>query len=197
VPKATFTAADLAYLFESYLPLAELCEGRPETPDEVERLISQGRLPKPSYVLGDGTGLFPGDYFELVDQAGGVEPLESDFRARHAQAWAKEHAHLDAVDADWQAYLDGTYGICLREVTPEAIVRKSVLVSSLCELLMLARPRSRDWRDKVRDQVDELDRLERRFAPDYERAEWNERPPTRDLLVRFARHRYPSVFADG
>jgi hypothetical protein len=197
VPKARFTAADLAYLADNYVRLADLCEGRAETPVEVERLIARGQLPKPSYVLDDGTGLFPTEYFALPDEAGGVARLEGHFRARHVQAWATANAGSVTTDADWHAYLEGTHGVCLREVTPEAIVRKSMLVSSLCELLMLARPRSEDWREAVRDQVGELDRLERGFAPDYERAEWNERAPTRDLLVRFARRRYPSVFADG
>ena len=74
-------------------------------------------------------------------------------------------------------------------------MRKAVLVSSVCELLRLPRPRSSDWRSALGEQIDELDRLERGFAPDYDRADWNERPSTRDLLIRFARHRYPGAFA--
>lgn len=197
MPKARFTAGDLAYLSESYVPLGQLCEGRAETRDEVERMVSRGQLPKPSYVLDDGTGMFPADYFALVDDAGGVERLERHFRTRHREAWAKEHAQHGAADADWHAYLDGTHGICLREVTPETIVRKAGLVSSVCELLMLPSPLSGRWRSAVRGQVAELDRIEREFAPDYDRADWNERPPTRDLLIRFARHHFASAFADA
>jgi hypothetical protein len=43
--------------------------------------------------------------------------------------------------------------------------------------------------------VTELDELEREFAPDYDRAEWHDRPPTRDLLINEARRRFPEVFA--
>jgi hypothetical protein len=36
--------------------------------------------------------------------------------------------------------MDGVYGVCLQDVTPETIARKAKLVSSISELLMLARP---------------------------------------------------------
>jgi hypothetical protein len=190
-----FTPADLAYLNANYRTLAKLCEGRSETPAEIETSIAQRRLPRPSYVLDDGTGMFPHDYFRLVDEAGGVDRLAEHFLARYEAAALENRRPVDDHDNDWDAYLDGTYGICLRQVSPATIVRKGTLVSSLSELLMLPRPSSDEWRDRVREQVDELDQLESEFAPDYDRAEWNERPPTRDLLIRFARHHYPNVFA--
>jgi hypothetical protein len=44
--------------------------------------------------------------------------------------------------------------------------------------------------------VEELDGLERQFAPDYDRNERRfGRKPTRDLLIDAARERYPDVFA--
>jgi hypothetical protein len=49
---------------------------------------------------------------------------------------------------------------------------------------------------RLRAEVTELDQIERAFAPDYDRAaEWNDRPPTRDLLINVARERFPEVFA--
>ena len=80
-------------------------------------------------------------------------------------------------------------------MTPETIVRKARLVSSLCELLVLARPADPEWRERLRAEVDELDQLEREFSPDYDRNE--ERfgcKPTRDLLIAAARERYADVF---
>jgi hypothetical protein len=191
-----YTPADLAYLSTNYSTLESLCDGRAESPTEVEELIEQGHLPGPSYVLDDGTGMFPYDYFRLQDEAGGVGHLRGHFYGRHRAACLEQGRALDAADDDWDAYLDGTWGVCLHEVTPETIVRKAALVSSLCELLMLPRPRSAEWQQLLREQINELDALERDFAPDYERADWNDRPPTRDLLTRFARHRYPAVFAE-
>jgi hypothetical protein len=179
-----FTEADLAYLAANYVTLEELCEGRPESPEEVRALIAGRRLPQPSYTLPDGTGMFPTDYFRLVDEAAGVDGLREHFAARHGAADGRD------FDQDWQMYLDGIWGICLRDVTPETIVRKNALVTSLCELLVLARPRNPEWRRQLREQVDELDGLEREFSPDYDRSEQVDRPPTRDLIIAATRERY-------
>jgi hypothetical protein len=190
-----FTDADVAYITASYVTLEALCADRPESPDEIRALIDERRLPHPSYVLDDGRGMFPADYFRLVDKAGGVDKLSEHFAARHRAANLAQDADPDELAADWQAYLDGIYGICLNELTPEGIVRKSALVSSLCELLMLPRPRKVEWQRALREQIEELDALEREFAPDFDRSDDQERPPTRDLLIKAARGRFPDVFA--
>ena len=192
-----FTARDDAYIRRNYVTLDALCAQRSESPETIQALIDARRLPWPSYVLDDGTAMFPTDYFRLVDEAGGVDALPGHFAARHDAATLARWRAADELERDWQAYLDGTYGMCLREVTPEAIVRKTALVSSLCELLMLPRPGNTEWRRALRDQVDELDRLEREFAPDYDRGGEHDRPPTRDLLIDAARGRYPDVFVDA
>ncbi len=191
--EARFTAADVAYIRNNYVTLAELCAGRAESVADVEALIAAGHLPRPSYVRDDGTAMFPHDYFRLVDDAGGPAALPAHFAARHSAAVQANGAGDEFAD-DWAAYLDGTYGVCLREVTPETIVRKTVLVASLSELLRRPRARDGDWRRVVREQVDELDELEREFAPDYDRGSDRE-PPTRDRLIRAARERYPDLFA--
>jgi hypothetical protein len=183
------TEADLAYISANYRTLEDLCNGRPESPDDVRNLIEARRLPAPSYVLPDGTSMFPADYFRLVDEAGGPDGLREQFAARHRAADGKD------VDQDWEMYLDGIWGICLRDVVPETIVRKNTLVSSLCELLVLARPGEEDWRQALREQVDELDELERQFSPDFDRSAQMDRLPTRDLIINAARERYPEVFA--
>ena len=187
----TYTAADLDYINANYLTLEEICAGRSDTPDEVRALIEQGRLPRPSYVLDDGTGMFPADYFRFVDEAGEPDALQARFAERLAEAGGGEELALH-----WKTYMDGIYGVCLWDVTPETIARKAKLVSSISELLMLARPAEADWRQRLRDEVEELDRLERQFTPDYDRDEVRfGRKPTRDLLINAARERYPEVFA--
>ena len=183
------TEADLEYISSNYLTLEQLCHGRAESPKELRSLMAARRLPQPSYVLPDGTGMFPADYFRLVDEAGSVDGLREHFAGRHRAAKGKD------LDQDWEMYLDGTWGICLRDVTPETIVRKNTLVSSLCELLVLARTREPEWQTALREQVDELDELEREFAPDYDRSDAMDRLPTRDLIIAAARERYPQVFA--
>jgi hypothetical protein len=184
-----FTQADIDYFAANYVTLEELCAGRAESAADVEALIADRRLPRPSYVLPDGTGRFPADYFRLVDEAGGVDGLREHFAARHRAAKGRD------LQQDWEMYLDGIWGICLRDVTPETIVRKNTLVNSLCELLVLARPRYDDWRQALREQVDELDELERQFSPDFDRSDEMDRLPTRDLIIAAARERYPEVFS--
>jgi Family of unknown function (DUF6058) len=186
---AELTEADVNYICANYRTLEELCEGRPEPAYNVQKLIEARRLPQPSYVLPDGTGMFPADYFRLVDEAGGVDGLREHFAARHRAVDGKD------LDRDWEMYLDGIWGICLCDVAPETIVRKNTLVSSLCELLVLARPRYEDWQHALREQVEELDALERAFSPDFDRGDQMDRLPTRDLIIKAARERYPEVFA--
>jgi hypothetical protein len=185
-----YTAADLDYLRVNYLTLEQVCAERPESPEKIRALIAKGRLPKPSYVLDDGTEMFPADYFRFVDEAGGPDALRARFAERLESAGAGD------LDLHWQSYMDGIYGVCLWDVTPETIARKARLVSSISELLMLARPAEADWRQRLRDEVEELDALERQFTPDYDRDETRfGRKPTRDLLIDAARERYPEVFA--
>jgi hypothetical protein len=186
-----YTTADLDYLRANYLTLERLCAERPESPDEVRALIANGGLPKPSYVLDDGTELYPADYFRFVDECG----APADLRARFAER-LEAAGGGDDLDLHWQSYMAGIYGVCLWNVTPETIARKAKLVSSISELLMLARPAEEDWRQRLRAEVEELDALERQFAPDYDRDEERfGRKPTRDLLIDAARERYPDVFA--
>jgi hypothetical protein len=191
-----FTDADVTYITANFVRLEALCAARAESADDVRALVEQRLLPQPSYVLPDGTGMFPTDYFRLLDEAG-VDGLRDHFAARHRTATrAAQRARPDELERDWEAYLDGAYGVCLRHVTPETIVRKRVLVSSLCELLMLPRPDDAEWRRTLRCQIDELDELEREFAPDCDRSDAHGRPPTRDVLVRAARERHPHVFRE-
>src|SRR5439155_25657236 len=92
-----FSDADLAYIRANYLTLDDLCAGRAEPPDQVRDLIEQRLLPRPSYVLDDGTGMFPADYFRLADEAG-AESLRAHFAARHRAASLAEGAEPEALE---------------------------------------------------------------------------------------------------
>jgi hypothetical protein len=102
-----FTAADLTYIHAGYLTLDELCAGRSESTGEVAELIEQRMLPRPSYVLDDGIGMFPADYFDLVDAAGGPARLHEHFAGRYRAACAAQDVSARDLPADWAAYLDG------------------------------------------------------------------------------------------
>lgn len=177
------TAADIAYVRANYLTLEEACAGRSETPEEVRKLVAEARLPQPSYVLPDGTEMVPADYFELADAGRG------DFAGRFLAAGGAPAALAE----EWQGYLSGAYGVCLKKQSPENIVRKDRLVRTIEGLLAEARPQDPEWSDELRSSVEELDLLERPFAPEYDRARWG--PSSRDRCITAPRERFPDVFA--
>jgi hypothetical protein len=187
------SARDEEYVRAGYFTLRELCLDRPEAPEQIERLIEDGRLPAPSHVLGDGTAMFPADYFLLVDEAGGIDRLESQFRARHRLAGGRS----GDLDDDWDGYLSGVYGVCLRSVIPEAMIRKTELVEAIEELLERPDPADEGWAVSLRRSVWQLDQLLRPFSPDYDRSGHLPQAPSRDRLIADPRRRFASVFDHG
>ena len=186
-PSPTYTDADLAYVTGSYRTLEELCDGRAETPEQVRAHIDAGRLPRPTYVLPDGRQMFPPDYFEILDGAGGVERLRDHFDDRHrAASTALGLPGVDPQD-DWDGYLTGEYGVCLREVTPEAMVEKSALIATIDTLTSAPAPADEGWRRQLTEAVDDLDDLERPFT-DYDRARFG--GTSRDSHIAGVRARF-------
>jgi Family of unknown function (DUF6058) len=189
---AAFTDADVAYLRSTFATLDDICAGRPETPAEVRVLIVERRLPRPSYVLEDGTEFVPLDYFALADAAGGVDGLRDEYERRYRATLRRHGLSFDAdlFERRWEQYLDGISGMCMREVTPETIIRKRMLIDAIEGLLADRRANDR-WGAELRSQVDELDSIEKEFAPDYDRARF---VPTRDTYIRDVRARYPELW---
>jgi hypothetical protein len=183
------TPTDVEYIRENFVSLDELCGARGHSPDRVWALIAAGRLPAASYVLEDGTEMVPAEYFELVDEAGGEAALRGLFARRYLAATGDD----DEVGSEWEGYLSGAYGVCLKHVTPENIARKSTLVTEIEALLAAPEPEDGDWRASLRACVVELDELERPFAPHYDRARWG--PSSRDRCITAPRERYPEVFS--
>ena len=194
VTTATFTEADLAYLRNEFLTLEEVCAGRSETVEEVRRLIAERRLPQPPYVLDDGTELVPRDYFALADAAGGIDGIRGEFERRYRTALERYGLEFERelFERRWEGYVDGTPAICMREVTPETVIRKRLLIVEIERLTAEPHPGDGTWQSSLRSAVDELDILERPFAPDYDRARF---VPTRDTYIRDVRDAYPEVWS--
>jgi hypothetical protein len=188
--------ADVAYVREGFVELDELSARHGRDPAAMRAAIAEGTLPAPSYALADGTEMVPEDYFDLADDAGGLERIRVVFLERYRTAAARETATLASAEAEWEDYLSGLYGVCLKRVTPETIVRKSALVLELDGLLAEPQPAEPEWASAVRERVDELDALERPFAPTYDRLRFGG-PSSRDRLVTATRERYPELFAVG
>ncbi len=56
----------------------------------------------------------------------------------HAATSPRPRAIDDEVGSEWEGYLSGAYGVCLKHVTPENIARKSALVAEIEGLLARA-----------------------------------------------------------
>jgi hypothetical protein len=171
-------ADDEAYIRSGHVPLAEVARGRL---DEVRTAMAAGLLPAPAYALDDGTEMVAADHLALADEAGA--DLAAAFRSRFRAAGGQD------ADGALEGYLSGAYAMCLRSATPETIASKERLVDALEALLTDARPRDADWRDALRAAVDDLDALERPFAP-LDEHRFGARP-TRHRLIDDARARWP------
>jgi Family of unknown function (DUF6058) len=80
--------------------------------------------------------MVPADYFLLADAG------REEFTRRFLGAGGDPAA----VDEEWQGYLSGAYGVCLKEQTAENIARKEQLVALIEGLLDSPQPEDAGWR---------------------------------------------------
>jgi Family of unknown function (DUF6058) len=182
------TGDDLEYVRTSYVPLEELARREQVEPDQLARWIEAGHLPRPAYVLPDGTPMFPADLLSLVRSAGSLDALPPHFAQRTELASRMLGIGANTREADWEDYLSGEYGICLRQVTPETLVLKEMLVERIGRALEEPRPEDSGWRRALAFQVDGLDALVRPFAR-IDRVRFG-RPTSRERLIDGPRRRW-------
>jgi hypothetical protein len=174
------TPADDAYVTKHFITLDDLCSAHGETPDEVRRRMLAGQLPLPGYIRSDGTEMVPPDYFDLADQAGGIEALPGWFQGHWSD---RQHAA-----EEWRSYLNGHY-VCLHDVTPLTMRRKDELTAAIKNALAEPEPDSAGWLSRLHQRVDELDELMLEFA-DYDRLRVGG-PVSRDIFIDDVRAKYP------
>jgi len=179
---------DMPYLRASFAELPALCHAHGRDPGEVRAALDDGRLPGPAYVLADGTALVAPDHFALAEAAGGDERLPAWFAETFARA-AAGGPEAEELGQAWEDYLSGGYAVCLHSVTPHTIVRKSVLMRTIEDLLAAPRDDA-GWRGDLRHAVDALDVLERPFAA-VDRAAG---PVSRDRLITAVRAAFPAAW---
>ena len=186
-----FTERDCAYIASTFAELDALCETMGRSASDVRQAIGSGLLPQPTYAV-EGKEWVPKDYFALLDAAGGDPArLRAEFLQRYAaahKAAAGEPVPPGEAERAWQDYLSGEYGVCLRQVTPESIVRKGELIETIENLLAAEEARSDAWRQELRAAVDALDALELPFA-EGDRIRFGS-PSSRDLYITAPRARY-------
>jgi hypothetical protein len=188
-PHPALTGADLDYVCSSYVPLEALARREHVQADRLAAWIEAGRLPRPAYLLPDGTPFFPPDLLDLLRAAGDVDALPHHFARRIELAARMLGIAPDTREAAWEDYLSGEYGICLRQVTPETLVLKEALVERIERALAAPRPDDLRWRRTLTLEIDGLDALVRPFARvDRERFG---RGTSRERLVEAPRRRWP------
>ncbi len=190
------SAADVAYVTRDFVTLETACAGRRETGDDVRRSMAAGQLPRPTYVL-DATEMVPPDYFDLVDAAGGVEALPGWFARRLGEELAARgvDASPARVATEWDGYLSGEYGVCLRRVRPADIAEKARLMTAIEGAIATPRPDDAGWRAALREEVDGLDGILREFAA-WDRQRFGG-PVSRDRLVTAVKARFGDVWGAG
>jgi len=175
---------DVAYVCENFSTLEDLCATSPASADTVREEIRQGLRPAATYTFADGREFFPRDYLTSC-----IAPGAFVERLRTAAVRAEIQLSETGLEETTRDYLSGVYGVCLKRVTPENIVRKRVLIERIERLTADAQPHRIAWLEALRDTVDELDELERPFSPYFDRVVFG-RPPTRDSHIRDVRLRF-------
>ncbi len=133
--------------------------------------------------------MFPPDLLDLLRAAGDIDALPDHFARRTELASRMLGIAPDTRDADWEDYLTGEYGICLRQVIPETLVLKEMLVERLDHALAAPRPDDLRWRHTLAFEIDGLDALVRPFTG-ADRVRFGQ-PTSRDRLVEAPRRRWP------
>jgi hypothetical protein len=187
-PHPVLEGEGLRYVCESYLRLEDIALSEGIDSRRLRDWIEAGRLPCPAYLLPDATPMFPADLLTLARSAGGVEPLAQHFATRTHLAARLVGSGPHSCEADWQDYLSGEYGICLRQVTPETLVLKEALVERIGRQLEEPRPDDPCWRSTLAFQVEGLDALLRPFTP-ADTVRFG-RPTSRERLVDGPRRRW-------
>jgi len=187
-PHPVLTGDDLEYVCGSYLPLPEIASRERVDGRQLAGWIEDGRLPRPAYLLSDGRPVFPPDLLDLVRSAGSVDALPEHFGRRTELAARLLGLGANTREADWEDYLSGEYGICLRQVTPETLLLKEALVERLDRALAAPRPDDPGWRRALAFEVDGLDALLRPFAR-VDRVRFG-RATSRERLVEAPRRRW-------
>lgn len=168
--------------------------------------------PRPTYVTEDGKDWYPPAYAELVRRATAqkmdqkalfhrdferaLERLRrtdpTGYRAEPTGPGRTEISPESDTESNWQGFLSGEYGACLRAAWVPCMLRKGKLMWAIEELVAKSELDDPSSRTRLRRSVDSLDRLEMPFA------QWDRirigKPVSRDTHIRSIRLRFPEVF---
>jgi hypothetical protein len=193
-PLPELTPEDEGYIRREFFPLEDLCLGRQSHASEYRNKIRSRELPLPTYVI-DSVEYYPSDYFLFPDSVESGSNMKEAFLARYRRIAAayNESPSTNIVNQEYEGYLSGEYGVCLKTVTPETIFLKGFVIARIDELFENPKPLDETWRSKLRGLVNRLDGLERQFAS-CDTGRFGSLP-SRVRYIDRARKEYPEAFA--
>jgi len=181
-------AHDEAYVRTWFIDLEILARTHGWEPAAIIRAIDEKRAPAPTYTLANGVRMVPPDYFALLGAPDEIDTLRERFNKRYVKA-ALAQAPTDTLLAEeWEGYISGGFGACLKDVSPESMFAKSKLIAAIKILLAAPDEKEMTWLLQLKDAVDALDALEKPFAA-FDRAHYGG-PVSRDLYITDVRKRF-------
>src|SRR5215831_1616539 len=148
-PLPELTPEDEGYIRREFFPLEDLCLGRQSHASEYRNKIRSRELPLPTYVI-DSVEYYPSDYFLFPDSVESGSNMKEAFLARYRRIAAayNESPSTNIVNQEYEGYLSGEYGVCLKTVTPETIFLKGFVMARINELFENPKPFDETWRSK-------------------------------------------------
>ena len=195
---AWYSEADRQYIRQNYILLTELADRSGYSGEDIKKEIADGNLPQAPYSI-NGEPWVAADYVTLREEAQeqnvAVQQVFGTRYLRARKAWDGKTPDAKEIEDEWQGYLGGDYGICLRKVTPENIVAKGHFIAVIHELIRNPRLNDSVWQEELRQSVAKLDALERPFAVgDYLRFD---ALSSRALYIEAPKALFPEVFIVG
>jgi hypothetical protein len=201
------SAEDDRYIRTHFVTRTELARLCGLSDGEVRERQSQDEFPQPTYTTSDGVEWYPRGYAVAVRRAAdsGItlrtlffEDFRrlcspSDDEGSGPDRGSSDQTPLDPrILEEWEGYLSGEYGACLKVPWVPCILQKAGLMARIDALLTVPNPESWAWANELRHAVNALDRLEQPFAR-WDRIRFGG-PVSRDRYISAVRTRYPHVF---
>jgi hypothetical protein len=111
---------------------------------------------------------------------------------RFSSRWVAAGGDAEDAERQFEDWLGGGYGICLRSPNPEFILAKGGLADAIAALIACPRPDRAWWRDALRHAVSAYDALVLPFAS-VDAARFGA-PTSRTRLIDDVRTKWPAAF---
>lgn len=205
VENKAYSQSDLNQIRGSFLSLDDVMEKSGTTEEMITKWSDAGEFPDPTYETPDGKKWFPPYIVVLIGRSlrNGTNPrdefLQDARKVLEKPGYVYRFGNVEATgtgeeDAGkmWMDFKSGLYGACLRKPEPESIVAKGNLIRTIKELVSHPETGSSQWRQELRDSVNQLDAIEAQFT-DFDRARFGG-TVSRDLFITSIKKQFEDIF---